>query len=148
VEPSRGGIGPGSVLAAVASGLASLAASLSGWRSALTLVVLALVAHSAWSLGRPWVRYFLFKDRIAEIASAPVEDRDLREPIGRAIRAQGLEAYLSDDDCEVESRGPWRRVRCGYDQPVELLPGLTRTLRFRFEVERPFLAPEEPKSFR
>jgi tetratricopeptide (TPR) repeat protein len=142
--PMEGSLHPAGAASALASVLAGVVASLSGWRTVVTVVVLVSVAHATWTFGRPWLRYFLLKDRVADLASAAVEDGDLREPIGRAIRAQGLEAYLSEDDCAIESERPWRRIRCSYDHPVELLPGVTRTLRFRFEVERPLLRPEDP----
>jgi tetratricopeptide (TPR) repeat protein len=136
---------------------ATLASALSvltrGWRELVFLphrlatwacyAGIALVGYLAWRFAPPYFDYYVLKDRIAEVAGAPVADEaDIVDRLRHAIREQGLETHLAAEECQIETRHRWRTIRCEYRLPVELLPGLARPLRFEIRVERPFLAPE------
>jgi hypothetical protein len=111
---------------------------------ALWYVGLAAGVRVAWCLAPPYFDYYVFKDRVAEVAGAPVaEDADVEERLLHAVREQGLEALVRAEDCQIETRPKWRTIRCAYEHPIEIIPGLERRLHFRFSVERPFLASEK-----
>jgi Flp pilus assembly protein TadD len=110
-----------------------------GW-GLLALVVLGRVT---WAASMPYVDYWMFKDKVAEIAGAPVrEDAEVLQLILQAANERGLEDHVKADSCSIETRGKWRIIRCEYNHPLQLLPGVGPTIRFRFKVERPFFAGE------
>jgi Flp pilus assembly protein TadD len=107
------------------------------------LLALVLLGRVTWVTSIPYVDYWLFKDKVAEIAGAPVrEDAEVLQLILQAANERGLEDHVKADSCSVETKGKWRIIRCEYSHPVQLLPGVAPTLRFRFKVERPFFAGE------
>jgi Flp pilus assembly protein TadD len=112
--------------------------------TAFWLVTLAAVARLAFCLLPPYFDYYLLKDRLAEVAGAPLdEDSLVQERLDHAVREQGLESVVRADQCQIETRPRWRTIRCEYEQPVEIVPGLRHRLRFELSVEKPFLAPEK-----
>jgi Flp pilus assembly protein TadD len=111
-----------------------------GWALPLALVLLGRVA---WATLIPYWDYWMFKDKVAEIAGAPVrDDAEVLQLILQAANEHGLEDRVKADSCSIETRGKWRIIRCEYIHPVQLLPGVAPTFRFRFKVERPFFAGE------
>ena len=107
------------------------------------LLACALLGRVAWAVLVPCVDYWSFKDKVAEIAGAPVrENGEVLELVRGAAAERGLEAQVKENSCSIETRAKWRIIRCEYDQRVELLPGIAPTIRFRFKVERPFFAGE------
>jgi Flp pilus assembly protein TadD len=110
-----------------------------GW----ALLALVLLGRVTWVTSIPYFDYWMFKDKVAEIAGAPVrEDAEVLQLILQAANERGLEDYVKADSCSIETRGKWRIIRCAYNQPLQLLPGVAPTLRFRFKIERPFFAGE------
>jgi len=107
------------------------------------LLALVLLGRVTWATSIPYVDYWLFRDKVAEIAGAPVrDDAEVLQLILQAASERGLEDHVKADNCSVETRGKWRIIRCEYSHPLQLLPGVAPTLRFRFKVERPFFAGE------
>ena len=88
----------------------------------------------------PYVRHFLVCDDVAEVARTPLEDDGvIRVRLAHAFDARGMRRLLDPDSCSVTTRSPLRRIACGYEVPVSVLPGLRHTLVFRIDVEQPFL---------
>ena len=116
--------------------------SMPRWRMppGLFLAILLLPGYCAYRLVPPHVSRFLFADDVAAIAGAPVrEDADIADRLRHAVKARGLESYIDEDGCDIETLPKWRRIVCRYDVPVELLPGRAWVLRFKVDVERPYL---------
>ena len=132
------------VLHALARALRALAPPRGGVGAVLWYLGLAAATRLAWCLVPPYFDYYVLKDRVAEVAGAPLtEDADVQERLRHAVGEQGLESLVREENCQIETRPKLRTIRCEYEQPIEIIPGLQRRLRFRFSVERPFLAPEQ-----
>jgi Flp pilus assembly protein TadD len=107
------------------------------------LLAVVLLGHVTWATSIPYLDYWMFKDKVAEIAGAPVrEDAEVLQLVLQAAHERGLEGYVKADSCSVETRGKWRIIRCEYTHPLRFLPGVAPTIHFRFKVERPFFAGE------
>jgi Flp pilus assembly protein TadD len=103
--------------------------------------LVAAVAYAAWVMLPPYLTHYLLRDRIVQIARAPLtDDRDVHDRLAHAAREYGLEDQLPEGACEVSTRPNWRTIACRYQVRVRLLPGLERTLHFRIRVEEPYLA--------
>lgn len=136
------------VLFALGQGLGRLTPPLGAAGTFLWYSGLAAVAYSTWLLGPPYFDYFILKDRLAEIAGAPLtNDGDVLERLLHAAREQGLEAQVREENCQIETRPKWRIIRCEYAAPIRFMPGIEHRLRFRLRVERPYLAPEKTLFF-
>jgi len=119
-------------------------------RSATALVLAALlvaVGLAGWRIGPHWFRNQLFRDDIATVARAPVEDdTNVRDRLAHAVNERRLEAVLDPQRCIVHTQFAWRRISCTYSVPVEVLPGWTHTFAFDVDVEQPFVArPSTPR---
>jgi tetratricopeptide (TPR) repeat protein len=113
------------------------------WGAGWALLVLLVLSRVCWATLIPYWDYWMFKDKVAEIAGAPVRgEAEVEQLILEAAKERGLEAHVNPTSCSVETRGKWRIIRCEYDHPLQLLPGVAFTLRYRFKVERPFFAGE------
>lgn len=112
-------------------------------RGAATLLLvcpLAALVSAGWLFAPHWLRHLLFKDDVAAVARAPVEDdANVRDRLAHAVSARGLESVLDPERCAVQTQPGWRRITCAYEVPVEVLPGWTHTLAFRVDVEQPFV---------
>ena len=112
------------------------------------LGVLAAVAYAAWQIIPPYLTYHLLRDKVVEIARAPVtDDADVRDRLMHAVRDYGLAAQLQETAFEISSATRWRTIRCEYDVAVQILPGVTHKLRFRIRVEEPYLPAKDPQVY-
>ena len=105
----------------------------------------ALVAVAAASqLLPPVVDHYLLRDAVTVVARAPVDDdANVRDRLAHAIHERGMEAVVEAQQCAVQTRPSWRRITCEYAVPRKILPGWSRTLSFRIDVEQPYVAPAE-----
>jgi tetratricopeptide (TPR) repeat protein len=139
VPPTGGwtGISPWPLVAAAVHGVASLVARVP------KLVILAVVLATGYAAARlvpPVVARYQLEDDVAAIAHDPVsDDGAIRERIASALERRGLEGILRPDDCRVDTRTTWRRVVCTYSHAVTLLPGVTKHLAFRIDVDKPIV---------
>ena len=102
------------------------------------------VAVTAVRLLSPTVDHYLLRDAVTVVARAPVDDdNDVRDRLAHAIRDTGMESVLEAERCEIRTRPAWRRITCEYAVPRQILPGWSRTLAFRIDVEQPYVAPAE-----
>jgi hypothetical protein len=117
----------------------------SGRRGGAALLLLGLVVFIAIiRLGGPYIRYWVFKDAIAQVAQAPVvDDRDVRARLRLAVREHNLTEYVREDSCSIETLEKTRAIACHYAVRAELLPHLSHTFDFTFRVERFYLRPQE-----
>jgi Flp pilus assembly protein TadD len=108
----------------------------------LAYLGLAAVAYSIWLFVPPYVGYFLLKDRLAEVAGAPLQDdAEVWERLLHAVREGGLEGQIREENCQIETRPRWRTIQCEYAAPIRFMPGVEHQLRFRLRVEKPYLTP-------
>jgi hypothetical protein len=111
--------------------------------------VVAAVCVAAVRVGsallRPYVRYYVFKDDVVQIARNPtLDDGEIHERLRFAAEQDGLSRALPEGRCVVRSEVPRREIVCEYVEAVELLPGLVPSLRFRIDVVEPFFPAKEP----
>jgi Flp pilus assembly protein TadD len=110
----------------------------------VALAAALAVAVAAARLLGPVVDHYLLRDAVTTVARAPVDDDgDVRDRLAHAIRERGMEAVLDADRCTVWTRPSWRRITCEYAVPRTILPGWSRTLGFRIDVEQPYVAARE-----
>jgi Flp pilus assembly protein TadD len=130
------------VLSPLGRGFRRLSPRLGGAGTFLSYLGLAAVVYSVWLFAPPYVDYFILKDRLAEIAGAPLEDdAEVWERLLHAVREGGLEAQVREGNCRIETRPRWRIIQCDYAAPIQLMPGIEHQLRFRLRVEKPYLTP-------
>jgi len=111
--------------------------------AAWVLLACVLLGRVAWAVLLPCVDYWSFKDKVAEIAGAPIRGNDEILPLILGAAAErGLDAQVRENSCSIETRGKWRIIRCEYQQQLQLLPGVAPVVHFHFKVERPFFAGE------
>jgi hypothetical protein len=108
------------------------------------LAAAVAIAVTAVRLLSPTVDHYLLRDAVTVVARAPVDDdNDVRDRLVHAIRDTGMESVLEAERCEIRTRPAWRRITCEYAVPRQILPGWSRTLAFRIDVEQPYVAPAE-----
>lgn len=130
------------VLFVLARGLRRLMPRLGVAGTLVSYLALAAVGYSVWLFVPPYVDYFILKDRLAEIAGAPLEDdAEVRERLLHAVQERGLEAQIREENCQIETRPRWRTIQCEYAAPIRFMPGIEHELRFRLRVEKPYLTP-------
>jgi tetratricopeptide (TPR) repeat protein len=95
----------------------------------------------------PFVDHYLLRDAVTVVARAPVDDdANVRDRLAHAINEWGMQSVVEAERCEIRTRPSWRRITCEYAVPRDLLPGWTRTLSFRLDVEQPYVVrPEGPR---
>ena len=146
LRPARASIAP-RVVGAIGDGLSALTLP-RHLGSALLVAAIASLCFLAYRLGPPYVTRYLLQDDVAAVAIAPVDkDEDVVDRLRHAVRERGMEAYVTDDSCQVHTRPKWRRIVCRYEVPVDILPGVRRTLRFHIDVEKPYLTQPETLHF-
>ncbi|HYN02718.1 MAG TPA: tetratricopeptide repeat protein [Vicinamibacteria bacterium] len=136
----------GVALRALLSGAESLGGLWPRGRVATPLFLgAALVAVVAASqLLAPMVDHYLLRDAVTIVARAPVDDDvNVRDRLAHAIGERGKETVVDAQRCAIQTRPSWRRITCEYAVPRKILPGWSRTLRFRIDVEQPYVAPAE-----
>jgi Flp pilus assembly protein TadD len=130
------------VLFALSLGFRKLIPRLGVAGTMVSYLGLAALAYSIWLFVPPYVDYFILKDRLAEVAGAPLEDDALvLERLLHAVRERGMEAQVREESCQIETRPRWRIIQCAYAAPIRFMPGLEHELRFRLRVEKPYLSP-------
>ena len=146
--------GPGALTAALAHLPLDLIEFLGALRprvkvaGGLALLAMVALGWASWRLLPHYVTAYLLEDDVKVVARAPVEDDAVvRERLARAVRRRGLEDRLDPVSCRVVSEPRWREISCDYTVEATLLPGLWWTLRFRVDVEEPYLVEPDPKIF-
>ena len=110
----------------------------------LVLGAALVVAVAAARLLAPVVDHYLLRDAITVVARAPVDDdANVRDRLEHAIHERGMETIVEAQQCAIQTRPSWRRITCEYAVPRKILPGWSRTLSFRIDVEQPYVAPAE-----
>jgi Flp pilus assembly protein TadD len=110
----------------------------------LVLGTALVVAVAATRLLAPMVDHYLLRDAVTVVARAPVDDDGkVRDRLAHAIRERGMASAVEAERCEIRTRPSWRRITCEYAVPRRILPGWSRTLAFRIDVEQPYVAPAE-----
>ena len=90
------------------------------------------------------VDHYLLRDAVTVVARAPVDDDvNVRDRLAHAIDERGMEMVVDAQRCAIQTRPAWRRITCEYAVPRKILPGWSRTLSFRIDVEQPYVAPAE-----
>jgi tetratricopeptide (TPR) repeat protein len=113
------------------------------WGAGGALLLILALGRLGWVMAVPYWEYWLFRDRLAAIAGAPVrEEGDVLQLILESAREHGLEGSISSTSCSVETRHKWRVIRCQYQVPLRLLPGFAPSMTFSLKVESPFFAGE------
>ncbi len=108
--------------------------------SALLLGVTLAAAALALRVLPPYVDHYLLRDDVAVVARAPVDDdTNVRDRLEHAVRERRMESVVDVGRCEIQSRPSWRRITCEYVVPLEILPGWTRVVPFRVDVEQPYV---------
>lgn len=112
---------------------------------AVFLAAAVATAHLALRLLPAYWSYFALKDEMVRIARSPQHDDGIvLLGLMHAVRQQGLEVYVREDDFRIVTLEGSRRITCEYRMPVELLPGRTEWIHFRIHVEEPFFAEPAP----
>jgi Flp pilus assembly protein TadD len=112
------------------------------------LVLLAATAHATLRIASSYISYYGLRDEVAEIGLAPVrDDTAIRERLMRAVVKRHLDPYIRDGQFTVETSRVWRHITCDYVVPVSVLPGWEERLRFRIDVEKPVVVPDEDRIF-
>ena len=110
----------------------------------LLLGAALVVAVAAARLLAPVVDHYLLRDAVTVVARAPVDDdANVRDRLEHAIKERGMESVVEAQRCAIHTRPSWRRITCEYAVPRKILPGWSRTLSFRIDVEQPYVAPAE-----
>jgi Flp pilus assembly protein TadD len=110
----------------------------------LVLGAALVVAVAAARLLAPVVDHYLLRDAITVVARAPVDDdANVRDRLEHAIHERRMETIVEAQQCAIQTRPSWRRITCEYAVPRKILPGWSRTLSFRIDVEQPYVAPAE-----
>jgi Flp pilus assembly protein TadD len=105
-----------------------------------------VAALAAFRLLGPLVDHYLLRDAVTTVARAPVDDDgNVRDRLAHAIHEREMDSVLEADRCEIRTRPDWRRITCEYAVPRSILPGWSRTLRFRIDVEQPYVVPVESR---
>jgi Flp pilus assembly protein TadD len=92
----------------------------------------------------PFVDHYLLRDAVTVVARAPVDDdANVRDRLAHAIHDRGMQSVVEAERCEIRTRPSWRRITCEYAVRRDLLPGWTRTLSFRLDVEQPYVVRPE-----
>jgi hypothetical protein len=108
---------------------------------AVTLVFVTVAGFAGQALLREWIRHYTFRDRVARIARLPtLDEREVRAQLDHALTKSELRPWLVGNDCAIRSLRSSRIISCEYVVPVEVLPGVRPSLRFRLKVDEPFLA--------
>ncbi len=112
--------------------------------SALFLLATLAVVGVVLQVLPPYVDHFLLRDDVTVVARAPVDDdANVRDRLEHTVRERKMESVVDVGRCEIHSRDSWRRITCEYSVPVEVLPGWTRVLPFRVDVEQPYVVPRQ-----
>jgi Flp pilus assembly protein TadD len=107
---------------------------------------LAAAGSTGWAVLPPYVAYYQLRDRVTEIARAPVEDdAEILQRLIHAVHERGMQRVLGPEDFHVETRPRWRTIACAYSVPVHPLPGLEWRLHFEMHIEEPYLSEPPPK---
>ncbi len=108
--------------------------------SALLLAATLVVVGLAVRVLPPYVDHYLLSDDVAVVARAPVDDdANVRDRLEHAVRDRKMGSVVDVGRCEIQSRPSWRRITCEYAVALEILPGWTRVLPFRIDVEQPYV---------
>jgi len=111
----------------------------------IPLVIVSTAGYGGWLVVPPYVQYFVFKDKMREIARAPVQDdAEVLEILMHEVRERRLEDYIHESSFVITTKPRWRNVVCDYDVSIQILPGLARKVHFRIQVEEPLFWGEKP----
>jgi hypothetical protein len=108
----------------------------------VALVIFAGVIYASWNLIPVYYSNYSFSDRVNEIARLPKynnPDEAILQKLMKESQQYDLEDFISPRTCTVVTQDFRRKIQCGYERRVKILPGLTRTLRFDIEAEQPLL---------
>ncbi|HEY7411882.1 MAG TPA: hypothetical protein VII13_14140 [Vicinamibacteria bacterium] len=108
----------------------------------VSLLFLAALVLAAWNVVPVYYNNYSFADRVVELARAPRynhSDERIMDLLMRSAEEHHLEDFVNTRTCSVKTMETRRTIICAYDRPVQILPGVKHTFRFKNEADQPLL---------
>jgi hypothetical protein len=110
--------------------------------SIIGLIVFAAAVLAAWNVGPVFIADYTFADKLNEFARMnryQHPDDRIMELVMKEASKQRIDTYMTRQDCKITTRETSRTIECSYKRPVEILPGLKHTFRFKPSADQPLI---------
>ncbi len=114
----------------------------------VAIVFVSTAGFTTQALLREFVRHYTFRDKVVRIARLPTPDEaEVQAQLDHALTTSNLRPWLVGRGCAIRATRSTRVIDCEYVVPVELLPGIRQPLRFRLNVDEPYISAKGPIFF-
>jgi hypothetical protein len=103
----------------------------------IKLAIVALIANAGWRVGSAYLAFYRFEDAIRSMVQyrGQKTDTEIRTRILDKAAEDGIP--LAPESLTLERENTRTIVNGAYEQPVEVVPGYTRTFPFTIHLDIP-----------
>ena len=110
-------------------------------QSLIWLGVFGLLVYAGWNVVPIYIAQYSLADKVNQICRTPrnVKDEQLVDMMMKEVIEHRLDRYIQKSCFKVQTLDTSRRITCEYAREGLVLPGWTRTFRFRIDADQPLV---------
>jgi hypothetical protein len=110
-------------------------------QSFIWLAIFGLVVYAGWNVVPIYIAQYSLADKVNQICRTPrnVKDEQLVDMMMKEVVEHRLDPYIQKSCFKIQTLDTSRRINCEYQREGVVLPGWTRTFRFRIAADQPLI---------
>lgn len=110
-------------------------------QSFIWLGIFALMIYAGWNVVPIYVAQYNLADKVNQICRTPhnVKDEQLQDMLMKEVIENHLDGYIQKSCFRIQTLDTSRRINCEYQRENKVLPGWTRTFRFKIDADQPLV---------
>ena len=110
-------------------------------QSLIWLGVFGLLVYAGWNVVPIYIAQYSLADKVNQICRTPrnVKDEQLADMMMKEVVEHRLDGYIQKSCFKIQTLDTSRRITCEYSREGLVLPGWTRTFRFRIDADQPLV---------
>ena len=110
-------------------------------QSLIWLGVFGLLVYAGWNVVPIYIAQYSLADKVNQICRTPrnVKDEQLVDMMMKEVVEHRLDGHIQKSCFKVQTLDTSRRITCEYSREGLVLPGWTRTFRFKIDADQPLI---------
>ncbi len=110
-------------------------------QSFIWLGIFGLLVYAGWNVVPIYIAQYSLADKVNQICRTPrnVKDEQLVDMMMKEVVEHRLDGHIQKSCFKIQTLDTSRRITCEYAREGLVLPGWTRTFRFKIDADQPLV---------
>ena len=111
------------------------------FQSFIWLGIFALTIYAGWNVLPIYISQYNLADKVNQICRTPrnVKDEQLLDMLMKEVVENRLDGSIQKSCFKIQTLDTSRRISCEYQRDGRVLPGWSRTFRFKINSDQPLV---------